>query len=333
MAKYCVWLYLSAYSGNSLGIGANNGTTDIFINTSHNVGIGTSSPSRKLSVYGDMDASSIYVSNWFRSIGNNGWFSQTYGGGIYMTDSTYVRVYNNKKFYANEGYLSPYRGGSWLSMATRSAIIEGDEQQSTQSAHALFRVKDCYGNAIAFGGLGGTTGFYGFTASRISSEENGADWQTTWNVDNGALTHTSSLYVGGATTLNAGLSVTGNIVATGEVTAYGSSDIRLKTNIQHLRALDTVRKMNIVEYDWNKEALALRNSSIVHGYGLIAQELEELIPEVVTHDMYGKGFMGIDYRNLVPFALSAIQQVDDEVTSLKKRVEELENRLSKYERV
>jgi len=37
--------------------------------------------------------------NWFRSQGNTGWYSQTYGGGWYMTDSTWIRAYGNKNIY------------------------------------------------------------------------------------------------------------------------------------------------------------------------------------------------------------------------------------------
>jgi hypothetical protein len=48
----------------------------------------------------------VYTDNWFRSNGTSGWFSQTYGGGIWMTDSTYVRVYNNKQFYADSAITS-----------------------------------------------------------------------------------------------------------------------------------------------------------------------------------------------------------------------------------
>lgn len=41
----------------------------------------------------------IYASNWFRSYGASGWYSDSYGGGIYMTDSNWIRVFNNKGFY------------------------------------------------------------------------------------------------------------------------------------------------------------------------------------------------------------------------------------------
>jgi hypothetical protein len=41
----------------------------------------------------------IYSNNWFRSYGSSGWFNQSYAGGIYMEDTTWVRVYNGKAFY------------------------------------------------------------------------------------------------------------------------------------------------------------------------------------------------------------------------------------------
>ena len=37
--------------------------------------------------------------NWLYTTGNNGWYNSTYGGGIYMTDSTWVRIYGDKNFY------------------------------------------------------------------------------------------------------------------------------------------------------------------------------------------------------------------------------------------
>lgn len=52
----------------------------------------------EVSISNNCRASSFYSSNWFRSTGQTGWYSETYGGGIWMTDSSWVRVYNSKAF-------------------------------------------------------------------------------------------------------------------------------------------------------------------------------------------------------------------------------------------
>ena len=44
-------------------------------------------------------AGSFYTGNWFRSSGDTGWYSESYGGGIYMVDTTWVRTYNSKSIY------------------------------------------------------------------------------------------------------------------------------------------------------------------------------------------------------------------------------------------
>ena len=48
---------------------------------------------------GITDNGSVSCNGWFRSSGVTGWYNQTYGGGIYMEDTTWVRVYNGKNFY------------------------------------------------------------------------------------------------------------------------------------------------------------------------------------------------------------------------------------------
>lgn len=52
-----------------------------------------------VNVNGDMNvAGSSYASNWFRSTGTTGWYNETYGGGIWMADDAWVRVYGGKGF-------------------------------------------------------------------------------------------------------------------------------------------------------------------------------------------------------------------------------------------
>lgn len=49
--------------------------------------------------------STAYTSNWFRSTGSTGWCSQTYGGGWYMSDSTWIRTYGSKSVYQDTGQI------------------------------------------------------------------------------------------------------------------------------------------------------------------------------------------------------------------------------------
>jgi hypothetical protein len=53
-----------------------------------------------IQVEGSGTANTFYAPNWFRSTGDSGWYSETYGGGIYMIDTTWVRTYNDKNFYS-----------------------------------------------------------------------------------------------------------------------------------------------------------------------------------------------------------------------------------------
>ena len=84
-------------SNNSLQFSTNGGER-VRINSSGDVGIGTNNPSFKLQVAGDIH------SNWVRTEGQTGWFSQTYQGGWYMTDSTWIKNYNGKPLHIT-GYV------------------------------------------------------------------------------------------------------------------------------------------------------------------------------------------------------------------------------------
>lgn len=58
-------------------------------------------PSYQLDVRGNVIASS-----WLRTRGNSGWYSESYGGGIYMTDTSWIRTYGGKPFYCNNQIYS-----------------------------------------------------------------------------------------------------------------------------------------------------------------------------------------------------------------------------------
>ena len=106
----------------------------------------------------------------------------------------------------------------------------------------------------------------------------------------------------------------GNFTATGNVTGY--SDETLKDNIQTIPdALDKVTQLRGVEFDRNDI------EGNPHQIGVIAQEVEKVIPEVVmTHE---DGIKSVAYGNLVGVLIEAIKELKEEVNELKARLEEV----------
>ncbi|MFN8397735.1 MAG: shufflon system plasmid conjugative transfer pilus tip adhesin PilV [Bacteroidia bacterium] len=69
--------------------------------SAQNVGIGTSTPAYKLHTIGDIYANG----GWFRVSGNQGLYWESWGGGFYMSDATWIRTYNNKNIWTGPGLL------------------------------------------------------------------------------------------------------------------------------------------------------------------------------------------------------------------------------------
>lgn len=130
------------------------------------------------------------------------------------------------------------------------------------------------------------------------------------------------------------LHVAGNIIATGAITAKASSsDIRLKTDIQGYDAMGIIRKFRSVKYHWN--AIAKENSEVFNhdnwNYGLIAQDLLSGGYTQWVKDIFND-YYTIDYERLIPVVWKGLQEVDDEVTKLKREVARLNKRVKELEK-
>lgn len=140
--------------------------------------------------------------------------------------------------------------------------------------------------------------------------------------------------VSGSLTGVASITASGNITAAGAITAKSSSsDIRLKKNIKEYNALDIINKLKSVKYYWNDTAKA--NSPIFNDneehYGLIAQDLLINGYSQWVSNCF-KDYYVIQYERLIPVLWRGIQQVDNEVATLKKKIATLEKELSSVKR-
>ncbi len=111
----------------------------------------------------------------------------------------------------------------------------------------------------------------------------------------------------------------GRLDCSNDVVAFASSDKRLKENIKPLdNALDKINKINGVEFDWKK--LTEKEKETIHGntghdVGVIAQEIEEVLPEVVqTRE---NGYKAVKYEKIVPLLIEAIKELKQEIEELK----------------
>jgi hypothetical protein len=112
--------------------------------------------------------------------------------------------------------------------------------------------------------------------------------------------------------------VTGGITATADVIAYASSDRRLKDNIVNIEnPIEKVQKLNGVTWDWNDNADELQKSTPT--VGVIAQEVEEVLPQLVnTRD---NGYKAVDYAKLTGLLIEAIKDQQKQIDELKSRLQ------------
>ena len=109
----------------------------------------------------------------------------------------------------------------------------------------------------------------------------------------------------------------GEIGASGNITAFYSSDERLKENIIEIKdGLSIVNQLRPVKFDWKED------SPFAHlkptEYGLIAQEVEEVIPEVVGN--MKQDYKGVKYEGLVPLLIQSIKDLTKRIEQLEKKV-------------
>jgi hypothetical protein len=121
----------------------------------------------------------------------------------------------------------------------------------------------------------------------------------------------------GSVVIVGGLGVSGDINAGGEITAFATSDARFKTNIENIpNALSKIEKLNGVTFNWNDLAKEVESKDTeVKEAGVIAQEVNEVLPEVVT--VRENGYMAVRYEKLVPLLIEAIKELHEEIKTLK----------------
>ena len=199
-------------------------------------------------------------------------------------------------------------GGTGISIARTSASEITITNSSTNT------------NSFATGGslssgtltITGNSGFSSFTVSGFSTATN--QTRSSLSIDT-----SDNVQFGG---LGAGTSAaSGEVRATGEITAFYSSDIALKENINPIEnALNKVMSLGGYNYDWKDSYVEKRGG--IDGYfvrksdvGVLAHEIEKVVPE--AHAVRKDGTGAVRYEKIVPLLIEAIKDLNKEIKELK----------------
>lgn len=124
-----------------------------------------------------------------------------------------------------------------------------------------------------------------------------------WTTNNGQTTHSRKVMI----------DHNGDLSTVGDIIAFNTSDITLKTDIQKITgALDKVCQLDGIRFSWlNNTGKELNQPAV----GVIAQQVQDVLPEAVrTKDT---GFLGVDYTQLVPLLIEAIKDLKTQIEDLQ----------------
>jgi hypothetical protein len=110
-----------------------------------------------------------------------------------------------------------------------------------------------------------------------------------------------------------------------------SSDLRLKTGVLPFApVLDKLVKLQPVHFNWRTQEYPEYHFGAARSSGLIAQEVEQVFPEMVSTD--GRGFKMVNYSELPYLTLAAIRELKTENDALRAQLAEMEARLARLEK-
>ncbi|MDR2235227.1 MAG: tail fiber domain-containing protein [Chryseobacterium sp.] len=138
------------------------------------------------------------------------------------------------------------------------------------------------------------------------------------NGKNLVFSGTGSVGIGTAPSATAKLDVAGTVKAS--AIDY-NSDERLKKNITQLKSSDKIlSQLRPVSYFWNEKGKEKGGNAQLQ-YGLIAQEVEKVLPNIVSTDH--DGYKSVNYNEIIPLLLQTVQEQGQKITELQNEIQKL----------
>ena len=121
----------------------------------------------------------------------------------------------------------------------------------------------------------------------------------------------------GALIVTGGVGISRALYVGADVVAYASSDIRLKENISKIdNSLEKLLKISGYQYHWNTIAQEMYPERTMLDVGVIAQEVQEILPSAVVER--ADGYLAVNYDKMIPLLIESIKALKEEIEDMKR---------------
>ena len=279
---------------------------------------------KTITVTADINTDTIYASNWFRSRGNTGWYSEDYGGGWYMADSDWIRAYNGK------------------GITTTGNMSIGGYIQSNNIINTTYEYQSNRGSVDwRFGAATGTgdENFFSFYNANngiipLAIDGNFGNIYVGYNVGGSGSKTAVGIYLGERVDGNRafiyhGDSYAGSIwiqarhggswkwFSLAEACSKALSDIRLKGDIRDTEVEDATKVIESMKI----RSFERKDSHKKYKIGFIADELEQLDPNLVDGGGEVDGhpyYKSVNNLQMIAYVVKAMQELNLRVNYLEK---------------
>ncbi|WP_296683331.1 tail fiber domain-containing protein [Flavobacterium sp.] len=329
--NWSIGLNLYAYGDFAIRTGStlngNPDTTRFLINPSGNVGIGTTSPSEKLEVQSGAAGAKIKVSNSgggyaslecssnATSVAQLNFTNQLslIGGNVgigttspiekleVITGGAFTNIYAGANGNGSAGiaFSTDNRANTWF-VGSRKDAVGGSI--GTDRFNLLYGTNSIL-TATTSGNVGIGTTSPNYKLSVLSA--NNVSWLEDTSGASGAT------FILFSAPGNTGIGSISRVGTTSAIAYNSTSDYRLKEDLKPINGLEKISKIKVYDFKWKNHTDRMD--------GVIAHELQEVVPYAVTGEKDAEQMQSVDYSKLVPILVQSIQELKAEIEILKNK--------------
>ena len=301
-----------------------------------------------LNASGRITCADVYSSSWLRTVGQTGWYSESYGGGWYMTDSIWIRAYNNKQIYTGSTSADAIHTAGGMNASGRiygGGIVTAGGGLDVVGVRASTGCSgfNVYGRFYGNGQHGGIE--IGASDNVLGIGVHANDSWYMWWTPSGSVDSASNksyIFEWGANNWR----FTGNILASGGITAKTTSDMRLKDRVGQTDYAKKLLSLGLVfDYIYNDTAQSRIGKMVddKRHIGLSYQAVSKALPTICGKDEDGYGYINYISPDFISLIAGATQlntlgikelykktnSIEDEIKKLKKENECLKKEINK----